>query len=99
MFAVVTAVGRTVGWGGALDEMHQAPLTIYRPRQIYVGEGYRDYVSRRGERSAELGNALQAGGARRLPAQAGYYSEMPGEQIVLDGGISRLTGCTAPTGR
>ncbi|MCP6756465.1 hypothetical protein NL533_33060, partial [Klebsiella pneumoniae] len=24
---------------------------IYRPRQIYVGEGYRDYVSRRGERS------------------------------------------------
>ncbi|MDR4688827.1 hypothetical protein, partial [Klebsiella pneumoniae] len=34
--------------------MHQAPLTIYRPRQIYVGEGYRDYVSRRGERSAEL---------------------------------------------
>ncbi len=66
------------------------PLTIYRPRQIYVGEGYRDYVSRRGERSAELRYALQAGGARRLPARAGY-SEMPGEQIVLDGGI-RLTG-------
>ncbi|MDE9134088.1 citrate synthase [Klebsiella pneumoniae] len=54
MFAVVTAVGRTVGWVAHWNEMHQAPLTIYRPRQIYVGEGYRDYVSRRGERSAEL---------------------------------------------
>lgn len=51
MFAVVTAVGRTVGWVAHWNEMHQAPLTIYRPRQIYVGEGYRDYVSRRGERS------------------------------------------------
>ncbi|HDS8821719.1 TPA: citrate synthase [Klebsiella quasipneumoniae subsp. similipneumoniae] len=51
MFAVVTAVGRTVGWVAHWNEMHQAPLTIYRPRQIYVGEEYRDYVSRRGERS------------------------------------------------
>lgn len=49
MFAVVTAVGRTVGWVAHWNEMHQAPLTIYRPRQIYVGEDYRDYVSRRGE--------------------------------------------------
>lgn len=53
MFAVVTAVGRTVGCG-ALERDAPVPLTIYRPRQIYVGEGYRDYVSRRGERSAEL---------------------------------------------
>lgn len=49
MFAVVTAVGRTVGWVAHWNEMHQAPLTIYRPRQIYVGEEYRDYVSRRSE--------------------------------------------------
>ncbi|BBK13546.1 MULTISPECIES: citrate synthase [Klebsiella] len=49
MFAVVTAVGRTVGWVAHWNEMHQAPLTIYRPRQIYVGEDYRNYVSRRGE--------------------------------------------------
>ena len=53
MFAVVTAVGRTVGWVAHWNEMHQAPLTIYRPRQIYVGEGYRDYVSRRGEQSVD----------------------------------------------
>ena len=53
MFAVVTAVGRTVGWVAHWNEMHQAPQTIYRPRQIYVGEGYRDYVSRRGEQSVD----------------------------------------------
>ncbi len=29
MFAVVTAVGRTVGWVAHWNEMHQAPLTIY----------------------------------------------------------------------
>lgn len=54
MFAVVTAVGRICRVGGALERDAPVPLTIYRPRQIYVGEGYRDYVSRRGERSAEL---------------------------------------------
>ena len=52
LVAVVTAVGRTVGWVAHWNEMHQAPLTIYRPRQIYVGEDYRNYVSRRGEPSA-----------------------------------------------
>ena len=35
---------RDSGWVAHWNEMHQAPLTIYRPRQIYVGEEYRDYV-------------------------------------------------------
>ena len=39
MFVVITAVGRTPRLGGALgNEMHEAPLNIYRPRQIYTGE-------------------------------------------------------------
>lgn len=47
MFVVVAAVGRTLGWVAHWNEMHQSPLTIYRPRQIYTGETQRDYVSRR----------------------------------------------------
>jgi len=47
MFVVITAVGRTLGWVAHWNEMHEAPLNIYRPRQIYTGEGMRDYVSRR----------------------------------------------------
>ncbi|HDX9012113.1 TPA: citrate synthase [Klebsiella oxytoca] len=47
MFVVITAVGRTLGWVAHWNEMHEAPLDIYRPRQIYTGEGMRDYVSRR----------------------------------------------------
>jgi citrate synthase I (hexameric type) len=47
MFVVVAAVGRTLGWVAHWNEMHESPLTIYRPRQIYTGEKQRDYVSRR----------------------------------------------------
>ncbi|MFS2223878.1 citrate synthase [Pantoea sp. B65] len=47
MFVVVTAVGRTLGWIAHWNEMHSEPLKIYRPRQVYVGEQPRDYVSRR----------------------------------------------------
>lgn len=47
MFVVVAAVGRTLGWVAHWNEMHQSPLTIYRPRQMYTGEKTRDYVSRR----------------------------------------------------
>ena len=31
---VITAVGRTLGWVAHWNEMHEAPLNIYRPRQI-----------------------------------------------------------------
>ena len=48
MFVVMTAVGRTLGWVAHWNEMHESPLNIYRPRQIYTGQAARDYVSRRG---------------------------------------------------
>lgn len=48
MFVVMTAVGRTLGWVAHWNEMHDSPLNIYRPRQIYTGQAARDYVSRRG---------------------------------------------------
>ncbi len=48
MFVVMTAVGRTLGWVAHWNEMHESPLNIYRPRQIYTGEAARDYVARRG---------------------------------------------------
>lgn len=47
MFVVITAVGRTLGWVAHWNEMHETPINIYRPRQIYTGEMMRDYVSRR----------------------------------------------------
>ncbi|MBJ3816002.1 citrate synthase [Shimwellia pseudoproteus] len=49
MFVVVVAVGRSLGWVAHWNEMHSEPLTLYRPRQIYVGEPRRDYRSRRGQ--------------------------------------------------
>lgn len=49
MFVVITAVGRSLGWVAHWNEMHSAPLTLYRPRQIYVGEPRRDYHSRRNQ--------------------------------------------------
>ncbi|PCR21544.1 hypothetical protein CQA77_30370, partial [Klebsiella pneumoniae] len=62
-FAVVTAVGRTsVGWRTG-TEMHQAPLTIYRPRQIYVGEGCLRWSPRSVGR--RLGGALERRCTRR----------------------------------
>ncbi|WP_437612430.1 citrate synthase [Erwinia sp. V71] len=47
MFVVVAAVGRTLGWISHWNELYSEPLKIYRPRQIYVGEPQREYVSRR----------------------------------------------------
>jgi citrate synthase len=34
MFVVMTAGGSTLGWVAHWNEMHEAPLKIYRPRQI-----------------------------------------------------------------
>ncbi|MEE3652446.1 MULTISPECIES: citrate synthase [unclassified Brenneria] len=50
MFPVISAVGRTIGWIAHWNEMHnQQDIKIYRPRQIYIGEPRRDYVSRLNE--------------------------------------------------
>ncbi|MBX9804454.1 MAG: citrate (Si)-synthase [Alphaproteobacteria bacterium] len=45
MFTVLFAIARTVGWISQWKEMIADPLQkIGRPRQLYVGKGYRDYV-------------------------------------------------------
>ncbi len=45
MFTVLFAVARTVGWVAQWTEMIEDPSQrISRPRQLYTGEGHRDYV-------------------------------------------------------
>lgn len=44
MFVVVIVVGWMVGWVVYWNEMYQVLLIIYWLWQIYVGEGYWDYV-------------------------------------------------------
>ncbi len=45
MFTVLFAIGRLPGWIAQYREMITDPATkIGRPRQVYVGEGARDYV-------------------------------------------------------
>ena len=47
MFPVLFAIARTVGWVAQWEEMLLDPeQKIARPRQIYIGEGPRDYVPR-----------------------------------------------------
>jgi citrate synthase len=45
MFPVLFAIGRTAGWVAQWEELlSDATRKIARPRQIYTGEGERDYV-------------------------------------------------------
>ena len=45
MFPVLFAIGRTAGWVAQWQEMLvDKELKIARPRQVYLGEGERDYV-------------------------------------------------------
>lgn len=45
MFTVLFAIARTVGWISQWKEMIADPTQkIGRPRQLYIGKGYRDYV-------------------------------------------------------
>ncbi|MBF0453570.1 MAG: citrate (Si)-synthase [Magnetococcales bacterium] len=44
MFTVIFAVARTIGWITQWDEMIEGGEAIGRPRQLYTGEGFRDYV-------------------------------------------------------
>ena len=45
MFTVLFAVARTVGWIAQWKEMISDPeQKIGRPRQLYIGEGHRDYI-------------------------------------------------------
>ncbi|MBO0885697.1 MAG: citrate (Si)-synthase, partial [Mycobacterium sp.] len=44
MFTVLFAMGRLPGWIAHWREMHDEPIKIGRPRQIYTGYGARDYT-------------------------------------------------------
>ena len=45
MFPVLFAIGRTAGWIAQWQEMlEDEEQKIARPRQVYIGEGERDYV-------------------------------------------------------
>jgi citrate synthase len=44
MFTVIFAVARTVGWITQWNEMISGGEAIGRPRQLYTGAAYRDYV-------------------------------------------------------
>jgi len=65
MFTVIFAMGRMPGWIANWREVHDGGSALYRPRQIYVGEGQREYVPM-DER--EDGGCLTPGGpdVRRL---------------------------------
>ena len=44
MFTVMFAMGRMPGWIANWKEVRDGDSALYRPRQVYVGEGQRDYV-------------------------------------------------------
>jgi hypothetical protein len=44
MFTVMFAMGRMPGWIANWKEVRDGDAVLYRPRQVYVGEGQRDYV-------------------------------------------------------
>ncbi len=45
MFTVIFAIGRLPGWIAHWKEQHDDPSSrIVRPRQVYIGEGQRDYI-------------------------------------------------------
>ena len=44
MFTVIFALSRTIGWISHWHEMISSPHKIGRPRQLYTGEGQRDFT-------------------------------------------------------
>jgi citrate synthase len=44
MFTVIFAMGRMPGWIANWREVHDSGSALYRPRQVYMGRGEREYV-------------------------------------------------------
>jgi citrate synthase len=44
MFTVIFAMGRMPGWIANWKEVHDTGSALYRPRQVYMGQGERAYV-------------------------------------------------------
>ncbi len=54
MFTVLFAIARTVGWISQWKEMIADPTQkIGRPRQLYIGKGYRDFIPMEKRREEE----------------------------------------------
>lgn len=90
MFTVIFAVARVAGWLAHWRQMMlQQKVTIWRPRQIYVGEGERDYVPLEKRISTTEGEGARSnapvpvhhGGDSRRRALASYVDEK-GRQIT-----------------
>jgi citrate synthase len=62
MFTVIFAMGRMPGWIANWKEVRDGGAALYRPRQVYVGAGPRDYVPME-ERADEVPAA--SGGRKR----------------------------------
>lgn len=62
MFTVLFAIGRLPGWIAQWKEMQLDPETrIYRPRQIYLGDGARSFVKIGSRKEAKVDIPLAAG--------------------------------------
>ncbi len=44
MFTVMFAMGRMPGWIANWKEVHDSGSALYRPRQVYMGQGERPYM-------------------------------------------------------
>jgi citrate synthase len=44
MFTVIFAMGRMPGWIANWKEVHDLGSALYRPRQVYTGQGEREYM-------------------------------------------------------
>lgn len=54
MFTVIFAIGRMPGWIANWKEIAEGSNRIHRPRQIYMGEGIRDYVMMKDRKSSSV---------------------------------------------
>ncbi len=66
MFTVIFAMGRMPGWIANWKEVHDSGSALYRPRQVYMGQGERPYVPIEERGSADcLAPATSADGRPR----------------------------------
>ena len=83
MFTVMFAMGRMPGWIANWKEVHDSGSALYRPRQVYVGQGERGYVpmDERGTAGCLAPNDHQKGrrlGAARARSARWWWTSEPG---------------------
>jgi citrate synthase len=65
MFTVIFAMGRMPGWIANWKEVHDSGSSLYRPRQVYMGQGERTYVPLGERGTADSLVPVGSGTARR----------------------------------